>query len=273
MRTRCARRRSSSNGSTRSTCRSPASCSTGSPRTVRRASRPRRPGPAPSGSTSSHRCTAALLRLHARAAGPDQPGTGAAATVRRGSPDGADGDRRPRWPTDVHDLASLREVGTSDGRLTAARLTPVTWSRCCQSPACWRFSRRRSMRSRGAHVLLTSSLEQPRHEVTFGRRRSSARRSRSVIPPQTPHSMLLSRASARHSVRTGHCEHTCLARFCAAPRTKSSSGRAALQAADIRPLLVPSHVFSPYREKNELVSTTCDSGKPWCSSSLERYGA
>ncbi len=64
----------------------------------------------------------------------------------------------------------------------------------------------------------------PRQEVTFGRRRSSARRSRSVIPPQTPNSTRLSRASARHSVRTGQPMQTALARFCAAPCTNSSSG-------------------------------------------------
>ena len=57
-----------------------------------------------------------------------------------------------------------------------------------------------------------------------GRRRSSARRSRSVIPPQTPNSMRLSRASARHSVRTGQPTQTALARFCAAPWTNSASG-------------------------------------------------
>src|SRR5215213_8803373 len=50
-----------------------------------------------------------------------------------------------------------------------------------------------------------------------------ARRSRSVMPPQTPHSILLSRASARHSVRTGQPEQSFLALFWAAPRTKSSS--------------------------------------------------
>jgi hypothetical protein len=41
-----------------------------------------------------------------------------------------------------------------------------------------------------------------RHEVTFGRRHSRARRSHSVIPPRTPHSIWSSSASARHSVRT-----------------------------------------------------------------------
>ena len=68
------------------------------------------------------------------------------------------------------------------------------------------------------------------HEA-FGRRRRSARRSRSVMPPQTPHSIWLSRASARHSVRTGHPVHICLALFCSAPRTNSSSGVAVRHTA------------------------------------------
>ena len=42
------------------------------------------------------------------------------------------------------------------------------------------------------------------HEVTDGFCRSSARRSRSVLPPQTPNSIRLSKASARHSATTGH---------------------------------------------------------------------
>ena len=70
-----------------------------------------------------------------------------------------------------------------------------------------------------------------RQDVTFGRLRSSARRSRSVMPPQTPHSIWLSRASARHSVRTGQPAQSCLARFWAAPRTNSSSGRLWLHEA------------------------------------------
>ena len=50
-------------------------------------------------------------------------------------------------------------------------------------------------------------------EVTSLRWRSSSRRSLSVMPPQTPHSIRLSRASARHSKRTGHPEHTSRALF------------------------------------------------------------
>ena len=46
------------------------------------------------------------------------------------------------------------------------------------------------------------------HEVTSVRCRSSSRRSRSVMPPQTPHSIRLSSASARHSKRTGQPEHS-----------------------------------------------------------------
>jgi hypothetical protein len=63
-----------------------------------------------------------------------------------------------------------------------------------------------------------------RHERTFGRRLSRARRSRSVMPPQTPNSMRSSSASARHSVRTAQPKQTALARFCSAPWTNRSSG-------------------------------------------------
>ena len=70
-----------------------------------------------------------------------------------------------------------------------------------------------------------------RHEVTSERRRSSALRSRSVMPPHTPNSMRLSRASARHSVRTAHPPHTALARFCWALWANSSSGSLSRHAA------------------------------------------
>src|SRR5262249_28657205 len=63
-----------------------------------------------------------------------------------------------------------------------------------------------------------------RQLVTFGWRRSSARRSRSVIPPHTPNSILLSRASARHSYLTGQPRQMRLATFCSAPSTNSASG-------------------------------------------------
>ncbi|CUR60629.1 hypothetical protein NOCA280058 [metagenome] len=78
-------------------------------------------------------------------------------------------------------------------------------------------------------ALAASSTE--RHEPA-GRRRSSARRSRSVMPPHTPHSIWLSSASARHSVRTGQAPHSCLALFCSAPRTNRRSGCAWRQTAD-----------------------------------------
>ena len=75
-----------------------------------------------------------------------------------------------------------------------------------------------------AGVIAHRGLEQraPRGDVRA--LAEEARRSRSVIPPHTPHSISLSSASARHSVRTGHPAHSCLARCCAAPRTNSSSG-------------------------------------------------
>ncbi len=122
----------------------------------------------------------------------------------------------PALATDVHDLDGLRRIGD----LLAGRAR----------------DRRRLRRPPGSDgggdldVLDARGLQHgaPRRG---GRRRSRARRSRSVMPPQTPHSIWLSRASARHSVRTGHPAQTCLALFCSAPRTKSASGVSCLQAA------------------------------------------
>ncbi len=88
-----------------------------------------------------------------------------------------------------------------------------------------------------------------RQEATSGRRRSRARRSRSVIPPQTPNSTRLSRASARHSVRTTHPKQRVLARFCAAPWTNSSSGSVSRQAARVvQSLSVRDPTIRPVRE-------------------------
>jgi hypothetical protein len=50
-----------------------------------------------------------------------------------------------------------------------------------------------------------------RQDKTSGRRLSSARRRRSVIPPQTPNPIWLSRESARHSTITGQPVQTCWA--------------------------------------------------------------
>ncbi len=62
------------------------------------------------------------------------------------------------------------------------------------------------------------------HETTSGCCLSRALRWRSVMPPQTPNSTLLSNASAPHSCITGQCRQITAALRCAAPRTKSSSG-------------------------------------------------
>jgi hypothetical protein len=113
----------------------------------------------------------------------------------------------PALAGDVHDLDGLREVG----RLLAGSCRP-----------------RRAQARVASFVRAASSTA--RHDE-FGLRRSSARRSRSVMPPHTPHSIWLSSASARHSVRTGHPAQTCLALFCSAPRTNSSSGSCVRQAA------------------------------------------
>jgi hypothetical protein len=68
-------------------------------------------------------------------------------------------------------------------------------------------------------------------ETTSGCCLSSALRWRSVMPPQTPNSTLLSRASAPHSCITGQCRQMTAALRWAAPRTNSSSGSVVRQSA------------------------------------------
>src|SRR5699024_11072171 len=107
----------------------------------------------------------------------------------------------PAMPNDVHDLDGLRDIG--------ALLTADSASLCLSHWACTRT---------GFHFQMWARL------------RKSDRRSRSVMPPQTPHSIRLSSASARHWARTGQAMHTDLALFCAAPRTNKSTGSVAHNA-------------------------------------------
>ena len=233
-RTRCARRRSSWSGCARSGCRSRAWWSTGPAR--RRAAgspRSRRSVAAERLRRGEHDgLTAGLLRLHADGSRIVARETRLRRRFTSAHPD-VPTAVVPALSTDVHDLDGLRRVGEllSPPVLTGVRgrLRPDE-----RRPD----ERVRPGRARGgggdADAATWSSMavsSRRRQEVTFGRRRSSARRSRSVIPPHTPHSMSLSSASARHSVRTGQPAHICLARFCAAPRTKSSSGRVSLHRA------------------------------------------
>lgn len=127
-------------------------------------------------------------------------------------------------PEDVHDLDGLRVVGSFlavDPVELAARAVRGEPDQLATraSTSWWYLSRACSSRSR--------------QDVTSGRRRSNARRSRSVIPPHTPNSIWLSSASARHSVRTGQPRQISLARFCAAPWTNSASGSVPLHAARV----------------------------------------
>ena len=89
-------------------------------------------------------------------------------------------------PTDVTDLD-----GAPPRRRAAGREGLSARRRAAEPPA-------------GSALPTRSELQ----EVTSVRCRSSSRRSRSVIPPQTPHSIRLSSASARHSKRTGQPEHS-----------------------------------------------------------------
>ena len=159
---------------------------------------------------ASTRSRPALLRLHAERARRAHPRAAPAREVHRGAPTGGGGGRararrgraRPRRAAEI-------------GAALASCATSPPGTRCRAGRA---SNSARAVSSRWCH------------EVTFGRRRSSARRSRSVMPPQTPNSTRLSSASDRHSVRTGQPMQTALARFCAAPCTNSSSGSLVLQA-------------------------------------------
>ena len=181
-------------------------------------------GPAAQVREPGRRVTAGLLRLHAdrmrlveresqlrrrfAAAHPEVP----TAVV-------------PALATDVHDLVGLRRVGRAAGGTLTRRRAPRT----------------RSERRGNGPWSLRAVSSTSRHDA-LGRRRSSARRSRSVMPPHTPHSIWLSSASARHSVRTGQPLHSCLALFCSAPRTNSSSGCASSARGRRRPVFNPHDV-------------------------------
>jgi hypothetical protein len=72
------------------------------------------------------------------------------------------------------------------------------------------------------------------HDATSGRARSSALRSRSVIPPHTPNSTRWSSAWARHSVRTRHGRQNTRASRWRAPVTNSPSASAVRHRAATR---------------------------------------
>ena len=134
--------------------------------------------------------TAALLALHADVAGAADRQRKLARRFSVGHPGtpvgGGTGPRRGR----------SRRRGPPAGRRSARRRIasrPLP-SRC-------RTARTRWGPGPGRVRAVWNRLH---HEVTLGWRRSMARRSRSVMPPQTPNSVRLSRASARHSAMTGH---------------------------------------------------------------------
>ena len=89
------------------------------------------------------------------------------------------------------------------GRRRARRPRPSRRRRVC-IVAAHRAVLGRGRRPRRSPGRVRAVWKQRRHhDVTSGRRRSMARRSRSVMPPHTPNSVRLSRASARHSAMTG----------------------------------------------------------------------
>ena len=160
------------------------------------------------------------------------PGCGRTAAARR--PGAAVGRESPaaRAVHQAHPRPGCGSAGTGRGRprprrtprggrragglgSVSQRLSPADRSITRRVPAAAVLRARTRSRAHSSRV---------RQLVTSGRRRSRARRSRSVIPPQTPNSTRLSSASARHSVRTPP-RHTALARFCAAPARRARPGR------------------------------------------------
>jgi hypothetical protein len=124
----------------------------------------------------------------------------------------------------------MRRDGGSVSRLEPRRCPRVTRRRDESSTVPARFAVPGSCQAVGRYAVSALGLwcrrwaKKVAHDTTSGCRFSSARRSRSVMPPQTPNSTRLSRASAAHSAITGQRRHTTAAFLCAAPRTKRSSG-------------------------------------------------
>ena len=93
----------------------------------------------------------------------------------------------------------------------------------CGAPWCRRCRATSPTSNHFAALALCWPTSAERHERTSVRCRSSNRRSRSVMPPQTPHSIRLSSASARHSSRTGQPVQTLRARFWSAASGNNAS--------------------------------------------------
>ena len=152
------------------------------------------------------------------------------AAVRRARVNRPEPGEPARWP-DAAARSGPPNVRLSRSSGSAGPIEPAAAARRppARAVATGRSGRQTASCScRCSRRAVSSSVRQ---DGTFGRRLSSARRSRSVIPPHTPNSTWLSSASARHSVRTGHPMHTALALFCAAPCTNRSSGSLARHRA------------------------------------------
>src|SRR5207342_1181497 len=100
------------------------------------------------------------------------------------------------------------------------------------------------------------SAKSSAHDSTSGRRRSSARRSRSVMPPQTPNSIRWSSACARHSVRTGQTRQKWRASRCLPPVTKRSSASDVRQRDALRQFHRVSMTRSPVSRRKVLPIST-----------------
>ncbi len=164
---------------------------------------------------------ASVLRVHAERVATGAPPERAWPNASRGRTPRCRRRRSPPWPATCTTSTACAPSRRSwpKGRLALARRELTRLVRLSQSA-----------RPRASARAVSSRTRQ---EATSGRRRSRARRSRSVMPPQTPNSTRLSSASARHSVRTTQPKQRVFARFCAAPWTNSSSGSVSRQAARV----------------------------------------
>ena len=183
------------------------------------------------GDRREHPGTAGALRVHADLMEQVLRERRVAATFTEAFP-GVPVVEVPAQPTDVNDLDGCARSGRSwpaerGGRVPSDARRPASGSERTE------IQTLTNGRSRSRPLSRNAASNVRRQLTTLGCRRSSARRSRSVMPPQTPNSMRLSSASARHSYRTGQPRQTRLAMFCSAPCTNSASGSPSRHAAKL----------------------------------------
>ena len=198
-------------------------------------------------------------RVHGRAPGipvVEVPAAAAGHPRPRGS---AGGRRRPRrrvttGPTRPRCRAAYRRPPTRP-----ERRRPVRLRRGGLATGGWwggALRRRSSLAAR-------ADSNRVRQERMSGRRLSRARRSRSVMPPHTPNSVRLSRASARHSAMTGHAEADRLGLLLGGALHEQRVGVRGAAGTALGPVLDPAGAAASGRCGRSIVTVTSD--LPWCA--------